>query len=1483
MKTQTKKITGTVLAATGLMALASWMIPENYRIAIENHLIAKLKKKSSLFMERLPEDRIYLQFDKPFYASGETIWFTVFVRDGELFKASGQSDLVYVDLISPKGTIERTITVIAKNGMAQGDFSLGTDVLGGIYKIKAYTNWQKNDIAIAGSSSEKYGFEKEIQVQDIVLPNLKMKLDFVKKAYGPGDEVEAKIEINTNENKPLANYKLKYVANINGKQVVNEIAMTNLDGIKTVKFKLPENLISNDGLVNIVIDYNGSAESISRSIPIVLGNIDLVFFPEGGDIISGLQENIAFRALNEFNKPADIEGIVKDTDGKEVAKFSSFHMGMGAFSFKPVAGEKYIAVITKPEGIKKEYELPEALAKGYALSADNSVNTEITLNIESTESDELSIIGQVRGKIYYATAINVKPGQNKLVIPISNFPIGVAQFTLFDGKGIARAERLTFVNKNKQLHIDVRTDKDKYLPRENVKMTVSVVDDNGVPMPGNFSMSVVNDQLLSFADDRSGNVLSKMLLEYDIKDKVEEPSFYFDKTEKNADKALDYLLMTSGWRRFDWAKIINDVAPLLAYQPQRAIVSGQVMDAATGRPIANVDIKLASNGNTFKTDDQGKFIFNKIDLSQVEGFNLSAANYRTQNQTVNAYGQNLVYYLYGNNYMENYYSSVPSSNDRILEVQSRNNPEAVMGAAPMKDRLMKNEGRQKDGMPLHSGKANFKKDKDPQIAADFKIALADQKQEKNNAGMDINENGKFKVKDDRSKRLEMADEEEDAGINRQINNNGIIYYRAKQFAAPIYDKQETIAERNDFRSTIYWNGNVETDRTGKKTVEFYNSDDISSFRATVEGFAADGMVGRTEKKYFTQLPFSLSIKIPVEVATADIVSIPVTLKNNTTKEIYGILDVSAPSTLKSLSTIEKLYTIAAGKAKTLYLDYKVLPAIGEGDFSISFKACGLSDAFRQKIKTVSKGFPVNHSFSGNEIKSEYTFDINNIVEGSLNVHFTAFPSVVSDLMTGVEGILREPSGCFEQTSMSSYPNIMALDYMQTTGNTDTKTMAHAAELIDRGYKRLATFETSQKGYEWFGAAPAHQGLTAYGLMQFNDMKNVYNGVNNDMIDRTAKWLMSQKDGKGGWARNTIAYHSFGQISEDIMNGYIVYALTEAGYKDFNTELDHSTNKALETKDPYQIAMMANALIKSSDPRAENMMKQLLKTQNVDGSFTGTTHSITYSQGQSLTVETTAIAIMAMLKKSSNYAVALNNAVKALVKTRSGYGVFGNSQGTVLALKALTEYAKQSKKIAEDGTIEIYSGNKKIAEQTYKAGETGTINIDSIGEYFAAGKNTIKVKFVGTKTALPYSIGIDYNTSLPPSSPECNVVITTKLANKIAYVGETVRLSTTLKNCKNEGLPSTMCIVGIPAGMTAQPWQLKELQDKKVIAYYEVLGNNVIFYFRNMAPNELKEINLDLKAEMPGDYDAPASSAYLYYTNEFKSWCGMDKISIKKPM
>ena len=109
----------------------------------------------------------------------------------------------------------------------------------------------------------------------------------------------------------------------------------------------------------------------------------------------------------------------------------------------------------------------------------------------------------------------------------------------------------------------------------------------------------------------------------------------------------------------------------------------------------------------------------------------------------------------------------------------------------------------------------------------------------------------------------------------------------------------------------------------------------------------------------------------------------------------------------------------------------------------------------------------------------------------------------------------------------------------------------------------------------------------------------------------------------------------------------------------------------------------------------------------------------------------------------------------------------------------------------------------------------------------------------------------------------------------------MRLTTEVKNKQDKGMPMTMAVVGIPSGLSAQPWQLKELQEKGKIGFYEITDNYVIFYFRDMAPNAEHTINLDLKAEVPGQFEAPASSGYLYYTNEYKCWSSTGKIKINK--
>jgi len=1457
--TKTKKMSLILSVSAIAFVLASVFLPDgNLQPSKENSLIRSIKAKLENYFSHVKPEQLYLHIDKPIYQPGDDIWLSAYIREAGTLDPSLQSDIVYVELISPKGTVEKKINLIAKKGKAAGDFLLDEEMVGGIYKLRAYTNWMKNN-------GEKYYYEREVQIQDVMLPALKMKLDFEKKAFGKGDEVTAKLELQTNENKVLSNQKIKFAVDINGQKYLAEVSETDENGLAYIRFSLPTDLKSNDGLLNVLIEYNGSTESISRSIPIVLNTINFTAFPEGGDMLLGAENKIAFKALNEFGKPADIEGYVVTEKGTKVVTFLSFHQGMGAFKLVPIEGEKYFVKITKPKGIDEKYMLPEALKRGYAMSLDNSQNGIIKMDVSTTETENLSLIAQVRGTIYYTTEFTSMPGKTSVAFSTDNFPIGVTQLTLFDSRGIARAERLVFVNKHKQMDISIQTDKQKYLPREKVKMTLTVKDERGLPMPANLSMAVVNDQLLSFAADKSGNILSQLLLENDLKEKVEEAAFYFDKNEKKANQALDYLLMTSGWRRFTWEKIIEQELPPINFMAEKAMVSGNILDAYTGVVVPNASIK---NGETLltKTNAKGEYTLSGIELYAPIDLSIVCDGYVNQNFTTQTYGSNQNVYVYSEKHKHQLHSQqeVMLLEKTIVQLAPAHNVNAsginddvrIIRSHVKKSRAKDINVPKKDELVAANVDAINHKEDIMEIAAAAPMA-----------GVDFVEDRRFRgepIRLDKNKALVVT------------------YVRAREFPQKMYAKNEAVETRSDFRNTIYWNPTIEVGHSGKKTLEFFTSDDITSFNVSVEGIGIGGMLGRCEEKFYTQLPFELTTKIPAEVITEDIISIPITLKNNTNGPLGGELTINSPKGFETMERQNTVQTIMPGVAKTIYLKYKVLDVPGEGELKIAFKSCGLTDAFSKSIKITSKGFPVQLSFSAQEMEKEYSFTTAHIVNGSLKATLSAYPNVVNDLMKGVEGILQEPYGCFEQTSCTAYPNAMVLDYLKHTGSKDTKLLARAEDLLDRGYKRLTTFETSTKGYEWFGANPAHEGLTAYGIMEFVDMQKAGQAIDQEMLDRTAKWLLSHKDGKGGFERERRALHDFGRISDEVLNGYIVYAMTEAGYTDLKREFETSFEKAMDLKDPYLLAMVSSAAFNlKNESKGEAALKALLSFQKNDGSISGSSHSITYSQGRSLSIETTALTVLAILKSKNVNQNSLNKAVQFIVAERSGSGVFSSTQGTILALKALTAYAKHSKKTVEDGKIIVFIDNEKVSEKFFKAGEKNTIIIDGLEKHInKEGVHKIKVRFVDVKNALPYSVSVAYNTTLPIGNDACKIDLESSLSNTLVNVGETVRLKTIITNKSAEEVPSTIAIIGIPSGLSVQPWQLKELQEKNVFDYYEIKGNNIAIYYRGLESKATREIALDLKAEIPGLFEAPASSAYLYYTNEFKTWKKVANIKIK---
>jgi hypothetical protein len=680
--------------------------------------------------------------------------------------------------------------------------------------------------------------------------------------------------------------------------------------------------------------------------------------------------------------------------------------------------------------------------------------------------------------------------------------------------------------------------------------------------------------------------------------------------------------------------------------------------------------------------------------------------------------------------------------------------------------------------------------------------------------------------------------------------------------------------RTDFRETIYWNPTVTTDARGQAEVRFVTSDAVTAFRATAEGFAADGTPGAGQVALQSKLPLTIEAHLPVEVTAGDRIRLPITLTNQTEAALDATLTTAFGTAFKVVSPAPATaIKLAPGAKQALFVPLEVVATGGTADVAMKVTARGLADEVTQTIRVVPRGFPFEVSAAGTAIGGQVaraTLDLTGALPGSFAATVTMYPSPLASMTKGMEGMIREPGGCFEQTSSSNYPNVMVLAYMASSDDADPALIERSQAVLDKGYGLLTGYETKQRGYEWFGQTPGHEALTAYGLMEFADMAKVYD-VDAQMVERTAAWLMERRDGQGGFSRSSTALDSFGRAGADTTNAYIMWALAEAGRADgLTAELKVQRALAAATRDPYLLALAANTLQRVSGGDGAAAAKRLAGLQAKDGSFPGAKESITMSGGASLTIETTALAVLAMLKAGDAYQPQVRAAIDWLNANRGGYGEWSNTQATILGLKALTAYAEASKRMAADGTATLIVNGRPAGTIAFEAGRKDALTWDDLAGALRPGPNTIELK-LDSAASLPYSIAVAYRAAQPQSSPRAAVAVSTQLLQDRVRMGEGVTLRAQIDNRTATGQPMTLARIGIPGGLVFQTWQLKELRDKGLIDFYETGPREVILYWRALPPSAHKQVDLNLLAAVPGTYEAPASSAYLYYTDEDKHW------------
>jgi len=1475
------------------------------------------------------KEKIYIQTNHVFYKPGEVVYFKLYLVKAQDQTPSYQSNVVYVELISPAGTVAQKLSFKANNGYTEGSFDFTEQAVGGIYKIRAYTSWMMNE-------NDNRFFVKEITLQKVLAPRILLKLDFPEKGYGAGSAVKANFSMRNIANEPIGNYLVRYTVSVGGEVISAQTIKTNTEGKAVINFSLPADLSATDGLLNITVDYDAYTEAISRSIPIVLNKIDLQFMPEGGTLVNGLTGYIAFKALNENGKAADIKGYVINDKGNTIINFESYHFGMGKFLFTPQAGQMYKAVITSPSNITQQFELPVASANGVVMQVSKA-NKKITVLLTAATAMEVVLKASTKSVNYHSQTLFLDKGENKLTLDENIFPAGIAQFTLYKTDDVPLAERLVFLNEEKLLSVSITTDKQKYLPREKVLLTIKTVDEKGKPVPANFSLAVVDDKLWTFADDKQDHILSWLLLSSELKGKIEEPQFYFKKDEPKAIPALDLLMLTHGYRYFDYIEyVLNEKA--LKYLPdQDNILSGQILNAAN-KPVQAkmflVDAVPDGKAIKIKTDEEGQFFFSELNpranyylfaqsfnkkekinikvLQNGVGYNptkakefrqLAAmpldlgmmapvtptvvkAEYKKQADEnallpkfkATAALNEVVVVGFGTQSRRSVTGSVQVINTK--DINNLNEWSAVLQgrvaglmvtnvANPGADVQIRIRGAGTqslsgplfvvNGIPMEQINANTISPADIDNITVLKDASATALYGSRAAnGAIIIELKKF-----RYEKLGFKFASKYYYASQQVYTTGTIYAVAKKFYAPKYTSTAT-NDRTDFRETIYWNPVVQTDKDGLASVEFYNSDASTTFRAITEGIGYNGKLGRAEATYAVQNAFQVDAKIPPYLTVGDKALIPLVIKNNGTEDMLLNITAMFPGNFKT-SNYTNTARVKKDSSLRLLIPAEATGAV-KGYVQFIVSSANDNESISLPVVATDKGFPVIATFSGNQ-NAQHNFVISKMIPGSLQSNLKLYKNLEGQLLDGIESMLREPYGCFEQTSSSTYPNIYVLKYLKESGKANPAIEKKALDYIDRGYKRLIGFETAQNGFEWFGHTPPHEALTAYGLMEFTDMQEFID-VDKKMLARTKQFLLSRRDGNGTFNLSSGGYDRFASVPNKIANTYIVYALTQAGIgKEIQKEYEAAVKKAIESKDGYQLAMMAIAAQNMKDAVAYDQLMQELNKQYDKVNFNAET-SVVNSRDASLRVETCALYAMALMKAPAPQVGKVANLISRILAEKSYYG-YGSTQSTVLALKAIVEYSKLIGRISEDAPVNFTINNKLvIADKT-------------LTENLREGNNSFTINYAQKDKAIPYNLEVAYNTFTPPNSDKAVLKLSTTLKTNETKVGETVRMEIIVTNTNASLQPMAIAKIGIPAGLAAQPWQLKELMEKNQAAYYEIFDNYLVFYWMGFASNETKTINLDLKAEVPGTYKGKASNTYLYYTPEYKHWNDGVEITIKE--
>jgi len=686
--------------------------------------------------------------------------------------------------------------------------------------------------------------------------------------------------------------------------------------------------------------------------------------------------------------------------------------------------------------------------------------------------------------------------------------------------------------------------------------------------------------------------------------------------------------------------------------------------------------------------------------------------------------------------------------------------------------------------------------------------------------------------------------------------------------------------RSYFPEALYINPEIITDQNGAASITIPLADSITTWRMAMMASTAHGALGSGVSSLKVFQDFFVDLDLPVTLTQGDRVSVPVAVYNYSGARGDVRLDLKAEDWFALVDDAAgKNVAVDSGRVGGSQF---TLEARRIGKFKLTLAAHMMggnnpADIVVREIEVVPNGREQTEVFNGrleNTVQQEVKFPQTAIADAS-KIFVRLYPGPLSQVIEGMDAILRMPYGCFEQTSSATYPNVLALDYMKRTKKLTPEVHAKAEGFIASGYQRLLTFEVPGGGFSWFGNAPANKILTAYGVMEFADMSRVHD-VDPKLIERTQQWLAGQQQADGSWKPDTnfINEGATNRYNTDVLRitAYVAWSLQNTGFhgpavdKAKEYVAQHLNGKV----DAYTLAVAANFAAEYGKDReftrqAMHMLLDARKEKDEQAWWTADETGV-FATGESASVETTGLAVQALLKWGEASGTA-GKALRYIAAKKDAAGTWGTTQATIMALRALL---LSTEKGAADvrGAVEISLDGKAVKKLVLTPE-----NNDLLHQFVfpADGQNATRVdlRFEG-KGGLAYQVVGRYFVPWgeKPTGEPLSIDVAydrTRLAQD-----DIATATATVKNNLHKTANMVMVDLGIPPGFDLLSEDLQSYQEKSVgrksgrMEKFSMTATQAILYFDSIGAGDTVTLRFRLRAKYPIRARTFMSRVYEYY-------------------